>query len=171
MSWDPAVTDRSSAESAVCRSCEPVTMADKNTEIRVAVVSSRTAVVPACWSLIPHRHWWLYGSSQSDSRILVSGRCMPPTLWPDHLPAAYVLDLRDKFPRAGGDVLSAENALVGREWRERALELEARCSKLERMYEWDKLGTCSDGELHEETAGKYFYRASGRDTWNWARDA
>jgi hypothetical protein len=35
----------------------------------------------------------------------------------------------------------AENTLVGKEWRERALELETRCLKLERMVEWDKLGT------------------------------
>jgi hypothetical protein len=48
-----------------------------------------------------------------------------------------------------GDARSGENALVGREWRERALELEARCLKLEEMFEWDKLGTKLNGSLRE----------------------
>ncbi|KAF9645033.1 hypothetical protein BDM02DRAFT_3190069 [Thelephora ganbajun] len=52
---------------------------------------------------------------------------------------AYVLDLRDRFPCPGGGTQSAENMLVGREWKERALELETRCSRLEGMVEWDKL--------------------------------
>lgn len=55
-----------------------------------------------------------------------------------YLSTAYALDLQDRFPRPGGD---AENTRVGVEWRERALELETRCLKLERMFEWDKLGT------------------------------
>jgi hypothetical protein len=58
---------------------ETVTMNDKNTEIRVAVVSFRTVAASHCyWHLIPHRHWWLYGSNQSDSRALVSGRHRSP---------------------------------------------------------------------------------------------
>lgn len=68
---------------------------------------------------------------------------------------AYVLDLRDRFPCPGGDAQSAENTLVGKEWRERALELEARCLKLERMFERDKLiGTDLDGKITQ--ALKFF---------------
>ena len=36
---------------------------------------------------------------------------------------------------------------MGKEWRERALELETRCLKLERMLEWDKLGTDLDRKI------------------------
>lgn len=62
--------------------------------------------------------------------------------------------------------------LVGREWRERALELETRCLKLEQMFEWDKLGIDLNRESREGTAGKdFFYRASGRDRYGRARDA
>jgi len=82
-----------------------------------------------------------------------------------------VFDLRDRFTGPGGDARSRENALVGREWRERALELEARCLKLERMFEWDKLGTDLDRESREQTAGKDFYRAPGRCKHRWTRDA
>ena len=51
-----------------------------------------------------------------------------------------MFDLRDRFTGPTGDARSAENTLVSGEWRERALELEARCLRLERMFEWDKLG-------------------------------
>jgi len=74
MSWDFVMRDCGSAEPVVCRS---VTMTDKNTEIRVAVVSFRTVVVPHSMiseDLIPHRHWWHYSSNRSDSRAFVSGR-------------------------------------------------------------------------------------------------
>jgi len=81
MSWDSVVRDCGSAEEPVdlCRSFEPVTMTDKNTEIRVAVVSFLT-VVPLAGDLIPHRHWWPCSSNQSDSRAFVSGRHALPTL-------------------------------------------------------------------------------------------
>jgi len=65
-------------------------------------------------------------------------------------------------------VRSTENTLVSGEWRERALELEARCLRLERMFEWDKLGTDLYMESREQTAGKYFYRAPGRCKYCWA---
>ena len=87
------------------------------------------------------------------------------------LPIAYVFDLRDRFAGPGRDLGSTENTLVSGEWRERALELEARCLRLERMFDWDKLGTDLYRESREQTAGKYFYRASGRCKYCWARDA
>lgn len=88
-------------------------------------------------------------------------RCDPT----DHLSTAYVLDLRDRFPCPGGD------AQLAAAWRGRALELETRCSKLERMFDWDKLGTDPNRKSREQAGGKDFHRASGRDKCGRARDA
>jgi len=51
MSWDLAVAGIVVRQKRG-RYFEPVTMTDKNTEIRIAIVSIRTAVVPHC-HLIP----------------------------------------------------------------------------------------------------------------------
>jgi len=66
----------------------------------------------------------------------------------------YVLDLRDRFPCPGGDAQLAENTVVGKEWRERALELETRCVKLERMFQWDKLERLAETNTAGHGGGK-----------------
>lgn len=61
------------------------------------------------------------------------------------------------FPCPGSDSQPKEGTLVGREWKERALELETHCMKLERMFEWDKLGTDVNWESHGQATGKSFF--------------
>lgn len=61
------------------------------------------------------------------------------------------------FPCPGSDSHPKENTLVGGEWKDRALELEIHCMKLERMFEWDKLGTDMNWESHGQATGKSFF--------------